>query len=755
MVVKLLINLPIKTLNRVYDYHVSDEISQYIELGKRVIVNFGNNTSRLEEGIIVKIFSDEEYAFENRNNKKFKLKEIIEVIDEVSYISEEKLKLAKWMSQIYFCNVYDALKLMLPPGTGSKNASKNMVLKTTYLVKLNASIDKINQDIEDKKITSARHIRLIRFLEENDSVIIDDIINGLNISKSVIKKVENNGYIKLEKVELDEDNVDKIEIEKSNITLTDEQKNAIDILNNQLDKKEYSKYLLFGVTGSGKTEVYLQIIQKVLDMNKKVIVLVPEIALTHQTLTRFCSRFGSRVAMLHSKMTINKRKEEYKKIIDGKVDIVIGARSAIFCPIDNLALVIIDEEHDLSYYANNTPKYSTKEVASYICRENNALLLLGSATPEISTYYEAMSGKIGYIEMKKRPQNATLPTIEYVDMKNDRLLGNKGAFSARLKEEILKNISNNEQTMIFLNRRGYSSYLTCGKCGYMFKCPNCDVALTYHKKNNLAICHYCSYVKKNIDTCPNCGNENIEQSMIGTEKIEEELKSIYSNISVLRMDADTTVKRGSHQKILESYKNEKVDVLVGTQMISKGHDIENVTLVGVLGVDSMISMNDYLASQKAYANISQVSGRAGRGKKPGRVIIQTTNEDNYILEAVKNHNFVDFYENEIRFRKKFNYPPFIDIVLVELISKESKLLKEESKKLYEIIHDSSNGIYTVYSPKTPYIEKINNRYKMNILIKCKFSNEFLKIMYNNLLKYDKIKNRNINISITKNPISID
>lgn len=608
MIVKILINTSVKTLNRVYDYKVPAELEEQIEIGKRVSISFGRGAVREEEGIIVKIEDDAPENIVSKTGRKIVLKEINSVLDEVSYLDDSRLKLAKWMSHMYFCNVYDSLKLMLPPGTTSKNSKKNLNYKQDTSVVLNRQVDEVNFDIESGKIKSAKHIQLLRFLIDNDFVLLNDIIDGLDISRAIVNTVEKNGYIRFEKIDIENDLLEELNVERSDSLIpTTEQKYAIDSISKYVDESIFKQVLLFGVTGSGKTEVYLQVINKVLKKGKKVIVLVPEISLTHQTVVRFLSRFGNNIAVLHSKMTVSKRKEEYKRIKDGKVDIIIGARSAIFAPIADLGLVIIDEEHDSSYYSQTTPKYSTKEVASYICNANNAVLLLGSATPEISTFYKAQSGNMELITLTNRPQNAVLPNIELINMKDERATGNSGILSNRLKEEILKNIENGQQTMIFLNRRGYSSYLTCNDCSHVFKCKNCDVAMTYHKTNNLLLCHYCSHVEKNVTRCPKCSSENISQGGIGTQKIEEELRSIYSNISILRMDADTTVARDSHQKILDEFRNKKINVLVGTQMISKGHDIENVTLVGILGTDSLLSMNDYLASEKAFSHISQVS----------------------------------------------------------------------------------------------------------------------------------------------------
>lgn len=750
-IAKLLINTSVKTLNKVYDYIIPSELENIARLGMRVEVSFGKSTKD-EEGIIVKIV---ELTKEEVEGRKYKLKSIISVLDDVSYIDEKRLQLAKYISHVYFCNVYDALKLMLPPGTKSKNDSKSLKSKQNTLVRLVKSPDEIYQDIENEVITSAKHIKLLSFLMYNDYVLINDIIDGLGISRAVISTVQKNGYIMLEKVEVKPDILEDINIElKPKPIPTDEQMEVINKIGTKIYDEKYSKCLIHGVTGSGKTEVYLQLIEKVLVQGRKAILLVPEISLTYQTVTRFVSRFGKNIAILHSKMTIAKRKEAYKKIKNGEVDIVIGARSAIFAPIDNLGLVIIDEEHDSSYYSGVTPKYSTKEVAAYICKQNDAVLVLGSATPEISTYYMALNGEYDLFTMKKRAGNATLPEIEIVNMKHDRLIGNTYNISTRLKEEISKNISCGQQTMIFLNRRGYVSYLKCDDCSYIFKCPNCDVAFVYHKTNNLLHCHYCSCVMKNVTCCPKCGSSKISSNSVGTQKIEEEVKELFPEASVIRMDADTTIARDSHQKILDKFKKEKIDILIGTQMISKGHDISNVTLVGILGCDSMLGMDDYLSGEKAFSNILQVSGRAGRSNLKGRVLIQTNDPENYILDAVVKHSYNDFYEKEIEYRKTFGYPPFINIVLFEVSGRNFSYVKEEANRLYDVLVKNNDNLYKVYSPKSPFIQKINNKFRINIIMKSMLDSNSYKKIYEKLNEYELKRKSGVSLTVTKNPTYI-
>lgn len=747
MLAKILINTSVNTLNKVYDYLVPEELENEVEIGKRVQISFGRGKN-LEEGIIVKL--EEKY-----DPPKYKLKSIESVLDDVSYVDEKRLKLAKYIAYVYFCNVYDALKLMLPPGTKSKNSSKSLDTRKDKRVVLIKSADEIMQDIETNVITSAKQIQLLSFLIYTDNVLVSDIVDGLSISRSVISTAKKNGYVDIIEVEKENDFLKDLKVEKTHaLTPTEEQKRVIDGISEYIYDEEYKQCLIHGVTGSGKTEVYLQLIERVLTQGRKAIVLVPEISLTYQTVERFVARFGNDIAILHSKMTISQRKEEYKRIKTGKVNIVIGARSAIFAPLDNIGLIIIDEEHDTSYYSQTKPKYSTKDIAAYICKEDGAVLVLGSATPEISTYNKAVNGNVELFEMKKRAANASLPDIDIVSLRDDRIMGNTSSISLKLKAAIQENLDNKEQTMLFLNKRGYNSYLTCKECGYVFNCPNCDVAMTYHKANNLLLCHYCSHVEKNIRVCPKCGSEDISSYNLGTEKLEEELKEMFPNISVLRMDADTTVARDSQQKILDDFKNNKADVLIGTQMISKGHDMPNVTLVGIIGTDALLAMNDFSSSERAFSNIYQVSGRAGRSKKPGRVLIQTSDTDNYILEAVKHNDYLEFFDKEIEYRKTFGYPPFIDILLFEISGKDLQGVKEDAEKMYNILNYDNQNEYRVFSPKSPFIQKLNNRFRINVMVKARLNTKIYSKIYSKIKVFNLKKRRDTSISITKNPTFI-
>lgn len=745
MIAKVLVNTSIKKLNRVYDYLVPENMLETLKVGMRVNVNFGNGKGKQIEGIVVKLESEE-------NSKYDKLKYLDEQLDTESYLDEKRLKLAKWIAKMYFCNVYDAFKLMLPPGTSGINKNKDLDGKMVKMVRCIKPYSVVEDDIVSEKITSPKQIKLLRFLLDYDYTSLSDIVNGLGISRAVVKTAEKNGYVELYEVPRQIEEIVDVKRD-TKLTPTDEQASVISDINAKLEEEKFGEGLLYGVTGSGKTEVYLQAIEKCIELGKNAIVLVPEIALTHQTKQRFIARFGDVVSVIHSKMTISERKKEWKKVKTGEAKIVIGPRSALFVPFDTIGLIIIDEEHDSSYSSFTTPKYITREVAEYMAYEYNAYLLLGSATPDVSTMYKALSEKIDFYELTKRPANIQNPDIEIVDMKEEAVLGNT-LFSSRLKEEIQRNLDNKEQTFLFLNRRGFSSYITCADCGHILKCRNCDVNLTYHKKSNLLLCHYCSFVEQNKNICPSCKGTNLKLGSAGTQNIEEKIKEMFPEARVLRMDMDTTIKKGMHEKLLTEFKEGKADILVGTQMISKGHDIENVTLVGVLNVDGTFAGNDFLASERAFQNLLQVSGRAGRGSKRGRVLLQAYDIENYVLECVKNNSYIDFYNKEIEGRKLFKYPPFCDMLLIELSGEFKSSVIKEATKLYDIFNINNSSSYIIHSPKTPFIQKINNKYRVHILLKLNFSNKILGLIYENLEKYDKIKDRNVSISITKNPTYI-
>lgn len=521
-------------------------------------------------------------------------------------------------------------------------------------------------------------------------------------------------------------------------------------------------YMLHGVTGSGKTEVYMEIIDYALSQGLDSIVLVPEIALTPQTITRFKNRFGDIVGVFHSQLSEGQKHDVYKAIKAGNIRILIGARSALFAPFNSLGVIIIDEFHETSYKSEKNPKFSAIEVAKFIANKNNISLVLGSATPSIDEYYKAKNGEYNLIEIKQRANKNPLPKIEVVDMKEELNKGNKSIFSFKLQDEIKQAIKNNNQVILFLNRRGYASFVSCRSCGYVFQCENCDISLTYHKGKNIGRCHYCGYEREIPKECPECSSIYVKPFGVGTQKIEEELKVIFPELKVLRMDKDTTSKKGSLEEILNKFKNKEADILIGTQMLSKGLDFDNVTLVGILSADMILNFPDFKSFETTFQLITQVSGRAGRSDKEGKVVLQTYDTDHYSIRRAINYDFEGFYEDEIKIRKAFGYAPFNNMISVVVSGENENLVKKNIQNMYDSIIYLLKGrgitdFEFILGPNPCSISKINQNYRWQILFKDdNIEINLLKgiIKYICITKRDVVFSKEINISIDINPNSV-
>ena len=673
------------------------------------------------------------YVVNLKESSEYKCKNIVKIIDRV--FDEKKLMLAKWISEKYFCTLADAIRLLVPPGT------------TTNVEKVKAKTEKyvsLLDTADFSKIKSDKHKKIVEFLKDNGSsqkAVLKDI---LDVSDAILKTLEKNKIIEIRDVEVSRNPFWNKKIDKKEKpVLTEEQEQVV----KSIDIEEYSKNLIYGVTGSGKTEVYLRLIEKVLNAGKNAIVLVPEISLTPQITDRFLARFGEVVAILHSGLSLGERYDEWQKIKSNNCRIVIGARSAIFAPLENIGIIIIDEEHDSSYKSETLPKYDAKEVANYIALCENVPLVLGSATPDIRTYYSALNGDINLLKLENRISKFGLPNIEIVDMREELASGNRTVFSRKLYYSMKEAIKNKEQIMLFLNRRGYSTFIMCRDCGYVVKCEDCDVSMTYHMDLNKLICHYCGKTKDVVNICPECGSKNIRYFGNGTQKIEQEIKKYFPEASVIRMDVDTTRIKGGHEKILNKFKNEKIDILLGTQMIAKGHDFSNVTLVGILAADSALNIGDYRANERTFQLLTQMAGRAGRGEKKGAAIIQTYMPDEFSINAAKEQNYTKFYNLEINVREKLNYPPFCDIIVSIISGADEELVKKEASKLFDILHTKFNAYLPVPAP----ISKINNEYRWRILIKENLDYDKLKDFHSLVSEFYKVKSNDVKVSVDVNP----
>ena len=723
MVAEVIIDTSVKSLNKTFDYEIPTDLSDKVIVGSRVFVPFGNQKN-LEEGIVVKIKEMSEY----------KVKEIKGLQKE--QIKSEYISLAKWMSYRYFCNIAECLKLMLPPGRTAKDITKRVNEKTVNCFELNKSEDEIREALDKNLIRSEKQKNVLEYLLNNGKSTMSDIQLFNDASLAVVNSLVKKGFVRKEVEKVSRNPfVHKIGVKSVDLELTNEQQLAYNSIKNS------GEYLLYGITGSGKTEIYLQLIEKMLKQGKSSIMLVPEISLTPQTIDRFIARFGEEeIAVLHSKLSTGERFDEWNKIKDGKAKIIIGARSAIFAPAQNLGLIVIDEEHDESYQSEASPRYDSIEVAEYLCNKFNIPLVLGSATPSMREFYKAKMGKINLLTLSQRANNSTLPKVEIVDLRDELANGNKTMISYKLQEEIKKNIETKKQTILYFNRRGFSSFLMCQDCGHTFKCDRCDITLTYHKVENKLKCHYCGEEYQIPRECPQCGSKNIKYIGAGTQKLEEQIKEMFPMASTIRMDIDTVSKKNSHEIILDKFRQENINILIGTQMVVKGHHFPNVTLVGAIFADTSLNIGDFRANERTFQTLTQVAGRAGRGNDEGRVIIQTFNPENYAIQYSKTQNYDLFYSTEIGIRKQLKYPPFCDIIAIALTGNNEKNLVTFSKNIHMYLRDrvikEKFGVL-LYSPVQCPIYKIKDKYRMRILIKCLYDDRMHKLLNDMLEKFEK------------------
>ena len=744
MIAQVIINSNVKDLNKIFDYNVPNDMLGTICVGDRILVPFGRG-KKFEEGFVIGF----------KNSSEFKVKDIAKIQDGIK-LTKENIELAKLMARRYFCNISDCIKLMLPPGTATKNIDNRIKDKTLNFVYLKKEIEEIEDDIENGIIKSDKQKRVLNFLIQNEGIQTADLEAITDTTSAVLKALEKKEYIEIieEKVERNPFVNKKVEPTK-NLKLTLEQQKAFDKINESIQNNENKEYLIYGVTGSGKTEIYLQLINEVLKKNKTSIVLVPEISLTPQMVDRFIARFGEeKIAVLHSKLSIGERYDQWNKIKNGECKIVIGARSAIFAPVQNLGLIIIDEEHDSSYKSETNPRYNAKELAGFIAKQNNIPLVLGSATPDLCSFYKAQTGKIELITLTKRANEASLPTVEVVDLRQELANGNRSILSTKLYSAIEENIKNKKQTILFLNRRGFSTFVMCRDCGYTVKCKNCNITMTYHSKGNKLKCHYCGHEQKNLSECPECKSKNIKYFGTGTQKLEEEINKLFPNATTIRMDVDTVTKKNSHEEILNKFKNDNIDILIGTQMVVKGHHFPNVTLVGVIAADSSLYIEDYRANERTFQILTQVAGRAGRDKLPGRVIVQTYNPENFAIECSQKQDYDIFYDTEIELRKQLKYPPFCDIISIGLTDTDEYKISKVAETLYKYLNmliQKEKINIVLYKPLPCPIDKIKNKYRWRIILKGKLNNKIIDIIN---MAIEKANNKTTRIIVDTNPTNL-
>ena len=723
MVVGVLVELSSKNIDRIFEYEVPEELASLIKVGIRVLVPFG----KIElEGFILSI--------KNNKDTDKDLKSIINIVDSSIVLNSELLELGKKLQKSTLSTLISCYQVMLPKALKAKNGTNVSIKFDTYYSinnNIDIDIDKLN-DTQNKIISLVKEKGIVLKKE-----LADISISSLNtlIRKEYLIEDKKEHYRVVYK---DRDFVKK--------KLTIDQESVVKSVINGND----STYLLYGVTGSGKTEVYMEIIDYYLKLGKTSIVLVPEISLTPQMVNRFRERFGDKIAALHSALSDGEKYDEWRRIYRGEASIVIGARSAIFAPLKNIGVIIIDEEHSDSYkQSDSSPRYNAKDVAILRSKYHKCPVVLGSATPSLETMARAKKGVFKLLELPNRVNGKSLPKVSIIDM-NDRKR-NKGNFSLELLNSIRDRLDKNEQIILLLNRRGYSNFVTCKNCGFTFKCPNCDITLTYHKSSNTLRCHYCGYGEKVYKKCPECKEESLSNLGVGTQKIEEELSKLFPISRILRMDYDTTSRKGMHEEMIEDFKSHKYDILLGTQMVAKGLDFSLVTLVGVINADTSLNIPDFRSSENTFSLLSQVAGRSGRSEKTGEVIIQTFNPDHYAISLVKTHNYLGFYEKEMSIRKMLKYPPYYYLCNIKISGKDAGYIYAEALKIKRSLdRNIPNDI--VLGPSNSSIFRVNNIFRYNIIIKYKKDIDLYEIL-NKIIEHYKT-NSKIKVDIDFNPIQV-
>ena len=726
MYIDVLTQIGAKAIDKTFIYHVPKSLEDKIQIGIRVKVPFGK---MILEGFVMQISGNSAYD-------KDKVKDIISIIDNNPVLNKEMLILGKYMQENLLCSQVSCYQAMLPKALKAEAETNIKIKYNKYLTK-NKSIKEIDDYIKNCKYES--QIELLCKLKEGD-ILITKITSSINtIIKHDLAKIT---YEEVKRYTYTGNS------DYKKVTLTNHQAEIVKkvVTNFNNDKT----FLLYGVTGSGKTEVYMNIIEKALIKGKNAIMLVPEISLTPQIVGKFISRFGNIIAVLHSRLSDSERYDEYRKIINKEAKIVIGTRSAVFVPFDNIGIIIIDEEHTSSYKQENNPRYNAKDIAIWRSHYHKCPVVLGSATPSLESFARAGNKVYELLTLTNRVGNSSLPLVKIIDMKEEVKRGNF-ILSNLLKDKIKEKLDRKEQIILLLNKRGYSSVITCRECGYTEKCPKCDIAYTYHKTSNNLKCHYCGNMKPLTNKCPNCGSNNIKDYGLGTEKLEEELHKLY-DARIIRMDIDTTSKKGQHQKIIDDFGNHRYDILIGTQMIAKGLDFPLVTLVGVVSADSTLTSPDFRSSENTYQLLSQVAGRAGRSDNKGEVIIQTFNPNHYSIKLAKDHNYVSFYKEEMKMRKMLKYSPYYYMILIAISTSDYNIGFKEADKIGTYLRNNIGKETIILGPTTASMFKVNNIYHYQIIIKYQKDDKLKKA-----LKFidDMYKQNNkIRVEIDFNPIRI-
>lgn len=794
MIAQVIVDIAAKQTDRIFEYHIPESISD-VEIGSRVFVPFG---PRKLQGFVVGISETSNYPG--------KLKDLLVVVDEMPPLTPELVKLSKYMAKNVYSYRISILKTMLPRVMRanyrkiltpiSKSAQKlalfkgdpvdlnnltdnnkialvrkllrNDEAKVEYLVENKAKKKTENQYLltesreEYQKILNSVRRNALKqrkiltdIIENYDSYprMQDELEKTAKITTADLTQAVKKNWLKKAAVEVYRNPLAGIDTKKKavSITLNEEQEAAVDQISNSVQKQESKTYLLEGITGSGKTEVYLHTISKTLDHGRNALMLVPEISLTPQMVSQVKSRFGDKVAVLHSSLSTGELYDEWRRIRRGEIRVVVGTRSAVFAPIKNLGLIVIDEEHESSYKQEDNPRYHARNVALWRSDFNNCPLVLGSATPSLYSRARAQKGVYHLLKLTKRANNKNLPQVNLIDLKHAEFAGDQFDLSTDLVNAIKDRLSKNEQVILMLNRRGFANFMLCRECGYVMKCPNCDLSLTMHKDTYEMQCHYCGYTAPIPEKCPNCQSDKIRFLGTGTQKVQEELEQLMPNAKILRMDVDTTRRKGSYKKILDKFGNHEADILLGTQMIAKGLDFPNVTLVGVVNADTGLWVPDYNAAERTFELLTQVAGRAGRAEKAGEVIIQTYNPEHYAIELAQTQDYERFYAYEMQMRHAGNYPPYYYTVLISIASKNEQNAAREAFKIKRKLASSLHSNTIILGPTPSAISRLKNQYYYQILVKYKKEDNLNDLLHQIQNSAQEIKKYGLNVYIDNEP----
>lgn len=736
----VIVDISHEKLDKTFQYGIPDDIASEIQVGVQVDIPFG---SRTISGYVVEITDIPEYDVS-------KIKPLIGVKAGSVAMESRLIRLACWIKKNYGSTMNQALKTVIP----IKKKTKEIRKRTIHLI----ADDREARDklaLYEAKHQTAR-ARLLRELITEREIDYSVVTAKLNVSSTVIKALCDQNIVTVTDEKSYRNPVKHLERRSYDIVLNENQQMLVDEITGDLDKCEHHTYLLKGVTGSGKTEVYMELIAHTISQGRQAIVLIPEIALTYQTVMRFYNRFGDRVSIMNSRLSQGERYDQFERAKAGDIDIMIGPRSALFTPFSNLGLIIIDEEHENSYKSEGVPRYHARETAIEYARMCNASVVLGSATPSIDSYYNAQIGRYKLLELNTRVDDKPMPDCEVIDLRQELKNGNRSILSLRLQELMEDRLEKGQQTMLFINRRGVAGFMSCRACGYVVKCPHCDVSLSQHN-NGRMVCHYCGYEEPVPRVCPSCGSKYISGFKAGTQKIEQMVQKRFPQAKILRMDFDTTRTKDSYEKILQAFANNEADILIGTQMIVKGHDFPNVTLVGVLAADMSLHISDFHAAERTFELLTQAVGRAGRGKEPGQAVIQTYDPDNYAIQAAKRQDYEEFYNKEIEYRKMLYYPPVWNLLLIHIQSQNqysNDRAAEELFKCCEAYIKRLDQKLQLVGPADAAVAKVNDIYRKVIYIKTREYDTLVDIK-DNIEKYvkDNPAYRNVSVQFDFNPTS--